>query len=139
VATAISGNVAVDTVTSGRYFGSEIQEVMQDAGRRAAGRVTLGSKGYRPKQEREESAMSDTIQVESARIPDRDRLLRELEEHGIEAKAVDELGIVVQCADGDDAASHEIFASVERTLMSVGAPFVPTKHEDVIYIRPPVG
>jgi hypothetical protein len=83
--------------------------------------------------------MSNTIQVESARIPDRDRLLRELEEHGIEAKPVDELGIVVQCADGDDAATMEIFASVERTIMSVGAPFVPTKHEDVIYIRPPVG
>lgn len=83
--------------------------------------------------------MSGTIQVESARIPDRDRLLRELEEHGIEAKAVDELGIVVQCADGDDAASREVFASVERMIMSIGAPFVPTKHENVIYIRPPVG
>ena len=83
--------------------------------------------------------MSGTIQVESARIPDRDRLLRELEEHGIEAKAVDELGIVVQCADGDDVASAEVFASVERMIMSIGAPFVPTKHEDVIYIRPPVG
>jgi hypothetical protein len=24
-------------------------------------------------------------------------------------------------------------------VMLIGAPFVPTKHEDVIYIRPPVG
>jgi hypothetical protein len=29
--------------------------------------------------------MSSTIQVEAARIPDRDRLLHELQEHGIEA------------------------------------------------------
>ena len=53
--------------------------------------------------------MSNTIQVSAARIPDRDRLLRELGEAGLTAKAVDELGIVVDCADGDDA-SNEIFA-----------------------------
>jgi ribosomal protein L13E len=82
--------------------------------------------------------MSNTIQVSAARIPDRDRLLRELEETGLTAKAVDELGIVVDCAAGDDA-SNEIFAHVERVIMSIGASFVPTKHEDVIYIRPPVG
>jgi ribosomal protein L13E len=82
--------------------------------------------------------MSNTIQVSAARIPDRDRLLRELGEAGLTAKAVDELGIVVDCADGDDA-SNEIFAHVERVIMSIGASFVPTKHDDVIYIRPPVG
>jgi hypothetical protein len=83
--------------------------------------------------------MSTTIQVEAARIPDRDRLLRELQEHDIEAKAVDELGIVVPIADGDDHAGNEVFSYVESVIMSIGAPFVPTKHEDVIYIRPPVG
>jgi hypothetical protein len=83
--------------------------------------------------------MSNTIQVSAARIPDRDRLLRELQEAGIEAKPVGELGIDVKCADDDDKASDEIFAHVERVIMSIGASFVPTKHEDVIYIRPPVG
>jgi len=83
--------------------------------------------------------MSNTIQVEAARIPDRDRLLRELGEAGLKAKAVDELGIVVKCADGDDEASNEVFRHVERVIMSIGASFVPIKHEDVIYIRPPVG
>jgi hypothetical protein len=83
--------------------------------------------------------MSSTIQVEAARIPDRDRLLRELGEHGIEARAVEELLIVVECADDDEARCDEVFATVESTIMSIGAPFVPTKHEDVIYIRPPVG
>ena len=83
--------------------------------------------------------MSDTIQVEAARIPDRDRLLRELEEHGIEAHATNELGIEVRCSGDDAEACDEVFATVEATIMSIGAPFVPTKHEDVIYIRPPVG
>jgi hypothetical protein len=87
----------------------------------------------------ERSTMSNTIQVSAARIPDRDRLLRELDEAGLKAKPVDELGIVVKCNDGDEEASKEIFAHVERVIMSIGASFVPTKHEDVIYIRPPVG
>jgi hypothetical protein len=93
---------------------------------------------YRIRANEEKRAMSNTIQVSAARIPDRDRLLRELEEAGLQAKAVDELGIAVKCADGDDA-SNEVFALAERVIMNIGASFVPTKHEDVIYIRPPVG
>jgi ribosomal protein L13E len=39
--------------------------------------------------------MSDPVQVEAARIPDRDRLLGELREAGLDARPVDELGIEV--------------------------------------------
>ena len=42
---------------------------------------------------REENLMASTIHVEAARIPDRDRLLRELAASGLEARAVDEVGI----------------------------------------------
>jgi hypothetical protein len=76
-----------------------------------------------------------TIDVKSARIPDRDKLLALLRENGLQAEPHDELGIEVQCDDD----GGEIFAHVERLVMLIGAPFVPTKHEDVIYIRPPVG
>ncbi|HEY8030360.1 MAG TPA: hypothetical protein VIE38_12725 [Gaiellaceae bacterium] len=76
-----------------------------------------------------------TIQVEAARIPDRDKLLALLREHGLEAEPENEVGIVVPNQDGDG----EVFATVEELVMRIGAPFVPTKHEDVIYIRPPVG
>jgi len=79
--------------------------------------------------------MSSTIDVESARIPDRDRLLELLREHGLDAQPHDELGIAVQTDDD----GGELFRHVERLVMLIGAPFVPTKHEDVIYIRPPVG
>jgi hypothetical protein len=75
----------------------------------------------------------DEVQVEAARIPDRDQLLRELREAGLEAKPVDEVGIEV--TTGDDA---EVFAHVERMIMSIGAPFVPLEHEGVIYVRPPL-
>jgi hypothetical protein len=76
-----------------------------------------------------------SIQVEAARIPDRDQLLELLREHGLEAEAENEVGIVVVNQDGDG----EVFATVEELIMRIGAPFVPIKHEDVIYVRPPVG
>jgi hypothetical protein len=37
-----------------------------------------------------------------------------------------------------EAASEDIFARTEQMIMSLGAPFVPIKHEGVIYIRPPL-
>jgi hypothetical protein len=73
------------------------------------------------------------IDVHAARIPDRDKLLEQLREHGLEAEPHDELDIVVQADDG------EVFREVESLILSIGAPFVPTKHDDEIYIRPPVG
>ena len=75
---------------------------------------------------------TDEIHVEAARIPDRDRLLAELREAGLAARPVDEVEIEVVA--GDD----EVFAHVEHMILSVGAPFVPIKHEGVIYIRPPL-
>jgi hypothetical protein len=85
--------------------------------------------------EREEHTMSSTIQVEAARIPDRDKLLALLREEGLDAQPENEVGIVVPTEDGGD----EVFSYVEDVIMLIGAPFVPIKHESVIYIRPPVG
>jgi hypothetical protein len=76
-----------------------------------------------------------SIQVEAARIPDRDELLSLLREHGLEAEPENEVGIVVRNQDGDRA----VYATVEELVIRIGAPFVPIKHEDVIYVRPPVG
>ena len=75
----------------------------------------------------------DEVQVEAARIPDRDRLLEGLREPGLDAEPIDEVGI--QVTTGDDA---EVFAHVERMIVSIGAPFVPLEHEGVIYVRPPL-
>ncbi|MDX6512563.1 MAG: hypothetical protein QOE36_2067 [Gaiellaceae bacterium] len=82
--------------------------------------------------------MSENVHVEAARIPDRDRLLEELLEAGLEARPLDEVGIEVHYDHADEHASDEVFEHVEHTIMSIGAPFVPQKHEGVIYIRPPV-
>jgi hypothetical protein len=83
--------------------------------------------------------MSGKIPVHAARIPDRDRLLGELLEAGLDAKPVDEIEIMVTAKGDRTEAADEVYAMVERMIMSLGAPFIPIKHDGVIYIRPPVG
>jgi hypothetical protein len=70
--------------------------------------------------------------VEAARIPDRDRLLEELRNAGLDAKPLDEVGIEVRTDD------ENLLSEVEGMITSLGAPFVPVKHDGVIYIRPPL-
>lgn len=74
-----------------------------------------------------------TIQVEAARIPDRDRLLEALREAGLDARAEDEVCIAVPAPEDAD-----LFHRVEGVILRVGAPFVPIQDEGVIYIRPPI-
>jgi hypothetical protein len=88
--------------------------------------------------EGEISSMATTVHVEAARIPDRDRLLSELKEAGLDARAVDEVCIEVPCGDDTEAACDDLMAHAESVITSIGAPFVPIKHEGVIYIRPPL-
>jgi hypothetical protein len=78
--------------------------------------------------------MTEAVQVEAARIPDRDRLLKELRDAGLEARPVGEVEIEVPV----DGAEDEVFVHAENAIMRIGAPFVPMKHDGVIYIRPPL-
>jgi hypothetical protein len=70
--------------------------------------------------------------VEAARIPDRDRLLQELQAAGLDAHPEAEVGIEVRTDD------DTLLTEVEGLITTLGAPFVPIKHEGVIYVRPPV-
>jgi len=81
--------------------------------------------------------MAENVQVEAARIPDRDRLLQELRDAGLDARPVDEVSIEVPCGDAEQAAD-KLLALAEDAIMGIGAPFVPINHEGVIYIRPPL-
>jgi hypothetical protein len=81
--------------------------------------------------------VTEHIPVQAARIPDRDRLLQELREAGLEAKPIGEIEIEVSTDDAE-AGERDVYALVERMIMSIGAPFVPIKHEGTIYIRPPL-
>jgi hypothetical protein len=81
--------------------------------------------------------MTETVQVEAARIPDRDRLLEALRASGLDAQPVDEVEIKVRVESEAEEAADEVLAHAESVIMSIGAPFVPIKHEGTIYIRPP--
>ena len=81
------------------------------------------------------SKVSNTVRVQAARIPDRNRLLEALQHEGLDAEPEGEVGIVVPVGQGGSTLFHQ----VEGVVFSVGAPFVPIEHEGVIYIRPPVG
>jgi hypothetical protein len=85
-----------------------------------------------------EATVETAVQVEAARIPDRDRLLAILQENGLDARPVDEVGLEVDC--GEDAARtcEKLLPFVEELVLDLGAPFVPIKHDGVIYIRPPL-
>jgi hypothetical protein len=82
--------------------------------------------------------MGEDVQVEAARIPDRDRLLEELREAGLDAHPDGEVAIEVRVGADAASISDEVYERVEHMIMSLGAPFVPLKHEGVIYIRPPL-
>ena len=82
--------------------------------------------------------VGENVEVEAARIPDRDRLLEELRDAGLDARPVDEVGIEVPVVDDADVVRDELFAHAESVIMRIGAPFVPIKHEGTIYIRPPL-
>lgn len=82
--------------------------------------------------------MAGTIDVHAARIPDRDRLVELLREHGVDAEPHGELEIQVDCGDGDgDGACDELLAEVEGLVLDLGATMIPLKHDGVIYLRPP--
>jgi hypothetical protein len=82
--------------------------------------------------------MDDKVDVEAARIPDRDRLLNELREAGLDAQPSGEVGIEVPIEGDADTVAHDLIAHAETVIMRIGSTFVPIKHEGTIYIRPPL-
>jgi hypothetical protein len=83
--------------------------------------------------------VAESIDVRASRIPDRNRLLHELTEAGLDAHPVGEVDIEVRCRTDRESMSDDVFRRVEEMVMRVGSQFVPIKHDDVIYVRPPVG
>jgi hypothetical protein len=79
--------------------------------------------------------MSEVVRVQAARIPDRDRLLAMLSTRGYDARPVNGVEIDVHSVGG----SPLLYRELEDAVIAIGDPFVPIKHEGVIYLRPPVG
>ena len=83
--------------------------------------------------------MAEVVRVVAARIPDRNRLLALLSENGHDARPVNGVEIDVHCRPSVLEAEPAIYSEVEDAVMTIGDPFVPVKHQGVIYVRPPIG
>ena len=83
--------------------------------------------------------MSEVIRIQAARIPDRDRLLSMLAEHGHDATPVEDVKIDVHCHAEGGGCGRVVYERAEDAVMAIGDAFIPVKHDGVIYIRPPVG
>jgi hypothetical protein len=84
--------------------------------------------------------MADSVEVEVPRVPERDELLKSLEEQGIEAKAIDaddHLGIEIPCGGDADSACDEIVQRLESWIADAGLALVPVKADGHVYLRPP--
>ena len=82
-----------------------------------------------------------SVQVGFARTVDRESLLRELEERGVEARSVDDggrFGIEVPC-DGDaERMCTELYAELESWIGPSGLPLVPMRVDGAVFLRPPL-
>jgi hypothetical protein len=77
--------------------------------------------------------VAGSINVQTARIVDRQTVLELLEERGLEAKAGDsDLTVEVRC---DDCA--ELLVELETLVREAQLPLVPVEDEGRIFLRPP--
>ena len=84
--------------------------------------------------------MSDAIEVDVARVADRDRVAATLRERGFDVRTVDEngrIGIEVPCAENTGRRCDEIVGELEAWIAESGIPLVPEQLEDRVFLRPP--
>lgn len=85
--------------------------------------------------------MTESIEVEVARVVDRDALLAVFEERGLAAEPIEEdgrLGFRIPCEDGDsDTACNGLLAQMEDLVAEAGLPLVPQRGEGFVFLRPP--
>jgi hypothetical protein len=79
------------------------------------------------------------VHVEAARSPDRDTLLTELRDAGLDARPVGDVEIEVAVTGDAESATDEVLEHAERVISTLDVPFVPVKHDGVVYISPPGG
>lgn len=85
--------------------------------------------------------MSESIELQVARVVDREALLEVLSERGIEAELLDEgdaLGLRIPCDDGAaDEACGDLLAQLEDLVAETGLPLVPQRGDGFVFLRPP--
>jgi hypothetical protein len=85
--------------------------------------------------------MSESIELQVARVVDQEALLEVLAHRGIEAEPLDEgetLGFRIPCDDGGaDQACGDLLAQLEDLVAETGLPLVPQRGDGFVFLRPP--
>jgi len=85
--------------------------------------------------------MSESIELQVARVVDQEALLKVLSERGIVAEPLEEdgvLGFRIPCDDGaTDEACGDLVAQVEDLIAETGLPLVPQRGDGFVFLRPP--
>ena len=85
--------------------------------------------------------MGDEIELQVARVVDREAVLAALREHGVEAEPTEDagaLGVRVPCGDGDsEQTCEELLAQLEKLVADAGLPLVPQRGDGFVFLRPP--
>lgn len=82
-----------------------------------------------------------SIDLEVARVVDREALLVVLEERGIAAEPLEEggrIGFRIPCEDDDaERLCEDLLARVELLVADTGLPLVPQRGDGFVFLRPP--
>ena len=85
--------------------------------------------------------MADEIELQVARVVDREALLEMLRARGVEAEPLegDEvLGVRIPCGDGEsERACEELLARMEVLVADTELPLVPQRGDGFVFLRPP--
>ena len=85
--------------------------------------------------------MADEIELQVARVVDREALLEMLRSRGVEAEPIDGdevLGVRIPCGDGEsERACEELLARLEVLVADTELPLVPQRGDGFVFLRPP--
>ena len=85
--------------------------------------------------------MADEIELQVARVVDREALLEMLRAQGVDAEPLegDEvLGVRIPCGDGEsERACEELLARMEVLVADTELPLVPQRGDGFVFLRPP--
>ena len=85
--------------------------------------------------------MSESIELQVARVVDQEALLQVLSDRGIDAEPLedgDTLGLRIPCDDGAaDETCGDLLAQLEGLVAETGLPLVPQRGDGFVFLRPP--
>ena len=90
---------------------------------------------------RRDAETEESVELQVARIVDRDALVQALEAHGIASEPIEEadvLGVRVPCGGGEsEVTCDELLTQLELLVADAGLPLVPQRGDGFVFLRPP--